>query len=406
MIRYIILTALISVCTALSSQNRMSSAELSYLYDADHEFIIDHRLAQSNDQVKIYLKFSLNSGMVKISDYNVRFDIRENYVSEKKSGSSIRLDSSFIIGNANREFFYEIDLEKKDTDNLVVIEIENVVRKKKYFYDIPISTNPKFTNNPFLIFDKTGVLPLFKNHVNVGTTVKIKNVFENQGSFEINGQIDNKAVAMPPFDDTKPGDPTVIAIDTIYGSTNNEDFDFNNEGFYRINDSSDKSKTTGILVTNKFFPRYGEYKRMYQPLIYITTSSEYNGIREATDAQKEFENFVFGTVTNKADIASTFIKHYFRRIKDAGYMFTSDQAGWKTDKGMLYQIFGNPRQVFRNENTELWVYDFEDGGRIRFIFDIMKGEGNIKGYKLIRNKKYKDVWMNAVIRWRNGQVIE
>ncbi len=95
MIRYIILTALISVCTALSSQNRMSSAELSYLYDADHEFIIDHRLAQSNDQVKIYLKFSLNSGMVKISDYNVRFDIRENYVSEKKSGSSIRLDSSF-----------------------------------------------------------------------------------------------------------------------------------------------------------------------------------------------------------------------------------------------------------------------------------------------------------------------
>ena len=87
-------------------------------------------------------------------------------------------------------------------------------------------------------------------------------------------------------------------------------------------------------------------------------------------------------------------------------MFTSDQAGWKTDKGMLYQIFGNPRQVFRNENTELWVYDFEDGGRIRFIFDIMKGEGNIKGYKLIRNKKYKDVWMNAVIRWRNGQVIE
>jgi GWxTD domain-containing protein len=145
---------------------------------------------------------------------------------------------------------------------------------------------------------------------------------------------------------------------------------------------------------------------MAQPLIYITTSSEFNGIREATDTQKEFENFVFGTVTNKPDIASTFIKHYFRRVKDGGYLFTSDQDGWKTDKGMLYQIFGNPRQVFRNENTELWVYNFEDGGRVRFVFDIMKAEGNIKGYNLIRNKKYKDVWMNAVTRWRNGQVIE
>lgn len=406
MIRYIILSALILVCSSLSAQNRMSSAELSYLYDAHHEFTVGHRIAQSNDQVKIYLKFSLNSGMVKISDYNIRFDIRENYVSEKKSGSSIRLDSSFIIANAHREFFYAIEIDKSSDDNLVVIEIENVVRKTKYLYDIPISTNPNFTNNPFLIFDETGVLPLFKNHINVGATVKIKNVFSNQGRFEINGQIDNRPVAMPPFDETKLNEPTVISVDTINGSNHNEDFVFNNDGFYTINDSDDKSKATGILVTSKFFPRYGEYKRMAQPLIYITTSSEFNNIREATDAQKEFENFVFGTVTNKPNIASNFMKHYFRRVKDGGYLFTSDQGGWKTDKGMLYQIFGNPRQVFRNENTELWVYNFEDGGRVRFVFDILKGDGNIKGYKLIRNKKYKDIWMNAVTRWRNGQVIE
>lgn len=406
MIRYIILTGLILVCTILSAQKRMSSAELSYLYNTDHEFTIDHRLAQSNDQVKIYFKFALNSPMVKISDYNIRYDIRENYVSEKKSGASVKLDSSNIIANANREFFYAIELEKSSYDNLVVVEIENVVRKKKYQYDIPIGTSPKFTNNPFLIFDQTGVLPLFENHINIGTTVKIKNVFTDQGRFEISGKVNNKSVAIPPFDETELNAPTVISVDTIYGSTHNEDFVFENEGFYTINDSNDESMMTGILVTNKYFPRFGEYKSMAQPLIYITTSAEFNGIREANDTQKEFENFVFGTVTNKPDIASDFIKYYFRRVKNSGVLFTSDQDGWKTDKGMLYQIFGNPLEVFRNDNTELWVYNFEDGGRVRFVFDILKGEGNIKEYKLIRNKKHKDIWMTAVTRWRNGQVIE
>jgi len=384
----------------------MSSAEISYLYNADHEFIVDHRVAQLDGQVKVYFRFSLNSGMVKISDYNIRYDVRDTYISEKKTGSSIRLDSSRLIGNKQREFFYLIELDKKDNDNLVVIEIENIVRNKRYLYDIPISTNPTFTQNPFLIFDKNGVLPLFENHINAGTTVKIKNPFNDQSRFEINGQINNKPVAMPPFDATKLSDPTIIAVDTIYGANHNEDFLFSNEGFFTINDSDDQTKTFGILVGSKFYPRYGDYKTMSQPLIYISTSKEFNGIRESTDTKKEFENFVLGTITSKPDIASDFIKYYFRRVKDAGYMFTSTQEGWKTDKGMLYQIFGNPRQVFRNENTELWVYNFEDGGRVRFVFDIIKGDGNVKEYKLIRNKKYREIWMDAVTRWRNGQVIE
>jgi hypothetical protein len=72
---------------------------------------------------------------------------------------------------------------------------------------------------------------------------------------------------------------------------------------------------------------------------------------------------------------------------------------------MVYQIFGNPIQVFRNENTELWVFPSEEGGRIRFIFDIIQEDGITK-YKLIRGKRYKETWMYAVSQWRTGRIIE
>ncbi len=73
---------------------------------------------------------------------------------------------------------------------------------------------------------------------------------------------------------------------------------------------------------------------------------------------------------------------------------------------MVYQVYGDPSNVFRNETTELWVYSLENGSRARFIFDIMKGPSGIREYKLIRGKKYRDGWMDAVTRWRSGRIIE
>ncbi len=406
MSRLILIVSLLVLSFLAQSQNRMSSAEISYLYDAEHEFLIDHRIAQRGNEVKIYVRFALNSGFVKITDYELRYDLRDNYISEKRNGSSIKLDSTHLIGTGFREFFYEIDINKTPSQNLAVVEVRNVIKNKSYYLDIPISTNANFPNPSFLIFDKDGTIPIFRNHVNIGTPIRIKDAFSTEGSFEINGQTNNKPVAMPPFDETRLNPPTKVLLDTIYGSNHDEIFTFNIEGLYTITDSNNKDNRIGILVTDKFFPYYGDYKRMTQPLIYISTGIEFNALRESTDTKDKFEDFVINTINDNPSIASDFVKYYYRRVKNAGYFFTDSQEGWKTDKGMLYQIFGNPRQVFRNETSELWVYAFQGGGRIRYTFDIQSGEGGIKEFSLIRGKKYREIWMSAVTRWRNGQVID
>ena len=72
---------------------------------------------------------------------------------------------------------------------------------------------------------------------------------------------------------------------------------------------------------------------------------------------------------------------------------------------MIYQIFGDPLQVFRNEKNELWVYSNSSGNRLRFTFDI-EFEDGIKKHRLVRGNRYKEDWMSAVTQWRSGRIIE
>jgi len=70
--------------SGLMAQSRMSSAEISYLYNQEHEFITQYKVASNGDRVKVYLRFILNSGNVKISDYRLSYDIRASYIDEKR----------------------------------------------------------------------------------------------------------------------------------------------------------------------------------------------------------------------------------------------------------------------------------------------------------------------------------
>ena len=405
---FLVLACYLGLVPLSYTQERMSSAEMSYLYNANHEFLIDYKLAEKGNQVKVYLKFTLNSGSVKFSDYTMKYDLRENYITEKKTGAGVKLDSSHVIATAFREFYYLITLERDPGENLLALEIENIVRNRKYWLDIPLVKKSGVRHLPFLLFDTKQNTPYFSKYINAGQGVRIKNVFEEENSYEITYKVNNAIPALPPFDDTPVNPPAEILVDTIYHSLEGASFTFGSEGLYKIREQGDTATNNYlcILVTTPFFPQFGDYQQLVEPLIYISTDQEFRDLRNTENTREYFENFVLKLVKNNREVAKDFVKYYFKRAKKASHYFTSNKEGWKTDKGMLYQIFGNPFQVFRNEATELWVYSFPNSGRVRFLFDIVKGDHNQEEYQLIHNKKFRDYWMSAVTKWRSGQVIE
>ena len=167
MLRFLSVLLLVGLSTGVFAQGRMSSTEIGFSYNLDHEFLLSERVARQGNLYKVYIRFRLNSGNVKIGDYELSYDLRSSYIDEKKINSSVLLEESNVIDNGFREFTFAIEFEKSDDDNLLVLQVENIVRNRKYQKDIPLSSANGIDHNPFLLFDAEKDIPFLRRKLGV-----------------------------------------------------------------------------------------------------------------------------------------------------------------------------------------------------------------------------------------------
>jgi hypothetical protein len=96
------------------------------------------------------------------------------------------------------------------------------------------------------------------------------------------------------------------------------------------------------------------------------------------------------------------MRNYFRQVELANRYFTSYKEGWKTDRGMVYIVFGLPTEVAKIEDREVWTYRRDD---LRTTFTFMKSSSvfDPDNYVLIRDKKYQQMWYETIDKWRNAR---
>ena len=107
-------------------------------------------------------------------------------------------------------------------------------------------------------------------------------------------------------------------------------------------------------------------------------------------------------------MAANLLRQYYERIEEANRLFTAYKAGWKTDRGMVYVVFGVPGYVERTIEGEVWHYDYtEQDPAGRFVFErpLAYGTGDPFGHLvLVRRPAYEQAWTRAIARWRRGGV--
>ena len=148
MLRFLSALLFMGLSAGLFAQSRMSSTEIGYSYNMDHEFLITERVARAGNRYKVFLRFRLNSGMVKISDYELSYDLRASYIDEKKINGSVVLDTSHVIGNGFREFIYAFEFETTSDQNLLVVQVENITRDRRYMKDILLKSDNGLERQP------------------------------------------------------------------------------------------------------------------------------------------------------------------------------------------------------------------------------------------------------------------
>ncbi|MDR2040138.1 MAG: GWxTD domain-containing protein [Bacteroidales bacterium] len=183
----------------------------------------------------------------------------------------------------------------------------------------------------------------------------------------------------------------------------NTNFMFGYEGIYLI--QTDTTHQEGLLLRNfgPSFPRENRTAILVQPINYLASESEYRKLSEAENPKKMLDNFWLAT-TGSTDKARMQIRVFYTRMSYANQYFSDTREGWKTDRGMVYMVYGLPNNVFKGSDSETWEYTRKQSNPVTFTFDRKPLPYCDEYYVLRRGDPQTTYWSLAIESWRNGRV--
>lgn len=206
----------------------------------------------------------------------------------------------------------------------------------------------------------------------------------------------------PAFSNNSP----VIPDSTSFSLTN-LNFDGSRYHFIAENKSylfRTKSSSQLYLYSNGEFPTTTALKDLIAPMRYITSKSEFEYIYNVRDPYTSFCNF-WKDCGGSEENAKELISIFFQRVNTCNTYFSSVVPGWRTDRGMIYIIYGKPTRVENIGYSERWIYGDETiPGSFSFLFRYKKDAISNNVYILQRDGLYRNSWEQAVNTWRQGRV--
>ncbi len=359
---------------------KISSKELLYMRPDGINFysnvLISYRLLPTYDS-----KIIIDSASVRLVDMN-------NDNSDK-----------FLIGKINikaaaaHTYFLRITITdlNRNIDVLTVIAIEK---------------DNDLNRQNFLVKSKETDAPLFRNYLKTGEEITINYKAKIGVNLYVRYYTRDFPLASPPFSvsDSRPfqykQDSAFTLQLSVDGSCN---FIAQKKGFYHF--QLDTSKRIGLTLFNfsDAFPEVKKAEDMVAPLRFITSKQEYDELNTSANKKAAIEKFWVNSTGNQ-ERAKEIIRKYYNRVQDENLYFTSYLEGWKTDRGMIYLIFGSPNVIYKTANSETWIYGEENNvNSLSYSFSKVNNPFTNNDYTLDRSVVYKQSWYTAVDIWRQGR---
>lgn len=169
---------------------------------------------------------------------------------------------------------------------------------------------------------------------------------------------------------------------------------------------ADTSYENGLLIKrfNTYFPKVKTVNELMYPMEMITTKVEFNNFQRSTNLKLAIDDFWINGCGSR-DRARPVIRKFYERVEYANQYFTTYKEGWKTDRGMIYVIYGPPRKLYKSEYSESWIYGEENNTMsLTFNFTKVINPYTNKEFRLERSSVYKNYWYQMIDAWREGRV--
>ena len=190
---------------------------------------------------------------------------------------------------------------------------------------------------------------------------------------------------------------------------------FPKEGIYLC--SIDRKLRDGFTFLNlgPTYPKLTTPEVMTEPLAYLASQDELAELKSASKPKAALDEFWIKCAGN-VDKARELIRIYYTRVLYSNYYFTSYKEGWRSERGMIYIIYGPPDKVYKTTEGESWGYKkpvikSKWGSRFTvedsYLFFVFKKRQNVfsdNDFYLSRSETLVTFWDKATASWRKGIV--
>jgi GWxTD domain-containing protein len=181
--------------------------------------------------------------------------------------------------------------------------------------------------------------------------------------------------------------------------------------------SVDRNSDEGYTFFNfgENFPTMTSPEVMIEPLAYLASEEEMNELRSSAKPKVSLDEFWIKCGGN-IDKSRELIRIYYTRILYSNFYFTSFKEGWRTERGMIYTIYGPPDKVYKGPDGENWGYrkpvlksSWGGGFHLKedylyFNFRVRQSKYSDNDYYLSRSETLVSYWDRAIASWRKGMV--
>lgn len=391
--RILVLTCLISFCAAGQA---LQDINYNYLYNPSAKVSLSIAPVRLSDRWLVLYKLDLKDGADEENRYSIQWEGRDAL--NDKQGTSLQNDSLTVI-TSNREgsmIWGQISFSKATAPKILVGKVVDNLAKQAWFFYKHIL--PEYPVNGYLLNSEGQ--PVFESFIPKGSAYTIRGTTPTETTRIVSYYTDDFPAAAPAFSEGQARVPSVIKVDSTFLLSGELKSSYDSVGLYLV--QSDTTSREGFAFrVYEDYPKYTRLESLSDPLIYVCTKQESERLKEARGDKKSFDRVIL-SITGNTDRAKSFMRNYFRRVELANQYFSSYKEGWKTDRGMIYIIFGLPDELYKFTDREVWTYK-NDLYKVTFDFVRSPTLFDPDNYVLIRNKKFQDTWYQVIDLWRNAR---
>lgn len=379
---------LLMLVAVIGKGQSLNSIDFNYLYNLQAEVEVQIHPVKQGDSIAVF--YTLKSTNASATSCIVQWEKRDSY-SQRKGGLLLPRDSVVMVnGKGEGKFVFP----KPQKPWVLVAKVANRANTKWWVYFKQIEAH--YPVNGYL--ERGGEKQWFPYR-----SASSRYLVRGSGSGKLihfSYYKDNFPTPSPPFAEKEFKMDRFLFPDSTFSVAPGQEIGpFSREGLYLAQEDTVSSEGFSFLIKKEPFPKYNKLSDLKGPLLFVTTREENDQIGAAGEDKSKFDKVILD-ITNDKERAKNFMRNYFRRVEFANQFFTSYKEGWKTDRGMIFLVFGAPDEVMLNGQQEIWAYK---NPRQQFAFTKAGSVYHPDHYVLVRDKQYTEDWYMTVDLWRKSR---